>query len=224
MTHQGLCISNDSLESLGRKYKRIQLTLKKRKENDKTMPSSPVDCRTGSPQILDSTLMSSSPSVDQQHVPRSSSERQHTNISSFISPKEVSGRNIKHQNMHEPKESKEDHDKRNLYSPNNLGFNNASGFDIFDNVSLESSSDFESPNIIVKNRRSIKYNETTRKKNARKSLHGKSCPCCTGYYDCTAKLSNLPERIEEISRHRFQHVPPSTPPGFWDIGFTQLGP
>ncbi|KGG50875.1 hypothetical protein DI09_51p10 [Mitosporidium daphniae] len=63
----------------------------------------------------------------------------------------------------------------------------------------------------------FKYNESTRMPSKRRLLHGKACSCCSKYYECQDDKGS----VDRISRHKFQHLPPSTPPGFWDIGFTQ---
>lgn len=74
----------------------------------------------------------------------------------------------------------------------------------------------------------FKYVETIRKKSERDKMHGKSCPCCSSYYEaikedaCVAaeRENNDAGHANAISRHRFLHLPPSTPPGYWDVGFT----
>lgn len=64
---------------------------------------------------------------------------------------------------------------------------------------------------------SFKYNETIRTASKRRQMHGKACPCCSKYYECQQD----DRVVDRISRHKYQHLPPCTPPGFWDIGFSQ---
>ena len=66
---------------------------------------------------------------------------------------------------------------------------------------------------------SIKYNEIVRGKENRQKLHGTACACCSNYYRAVNGGVTV-DQDHATSRHRFTHVPPSTPPGFWDLGFT----
>ncbi|KAF9133556.1 hypothetical protein BGW39_009527 [Mortierella sp. 14UC] len=90
------------------------------------------------------------------------------------------------------------------------------------------------------------YNFTERRKSKRKLMHGHNCECCRRFYELTGPLplpdgyshffqpiprpgekevwektddERLQDRIQEVSRHRVQHMPPLTPPGFWDTDF-----
>ncbi|XP_073140045.1 protein gamma response 1 isoform X2 [Henckelia pumila] len=75
----------------------------------------------------------------------------------------------------------------------------------------------------------FKYIEPVRKKSDRESLKGMECKQCKKFYD--AILPNGKENADgnwknmrcehhnEVSRHRYRYEPPSTPEGFWNIGF-----
>lgn len=63
--------------------------------------------------------------------------------------------------------------------------------------------------------RSIKYQETVRG-NQRKALHGMDCECCKNWY---IDDEDKQEHQNKVSRHRVQYVPPSTPEGYWEVGF-----
>ncbi|KAG0272425.1 hypothetical protein BGZ95_011826 [Linnemannia exigua] len=90
------------------------------------------------------------------------------------------------------------------------------------------------------------YNFTERRKSKRKLMHGHNCECCRRFYELTGPLplpdgyshffqpiprpgekevwektdeERLQDRIQEVSRHRVHHMPPLTPPGFWDTDF-----
>ncbi|KAH9819037.1 hypothetical protein DFH28DRAFT_61500 [Melampsora americana] len=72
------------------------------------------------------------------------------------------------------------------------------------------------------------FNEVARDKATRKQMHGVECDCCAGYYEQAAKdlripLKELPNRMgqhkNDISRHRHFNPPPTTPPGYWQMGF-----
>ncbi|KAG0294334.1 hypothetical protein BGZ96_001407 [Linnemannia gamsii] len=90
------------------------------------------------------------------------------------------------------------------------------------------------------------YNYTERRKNKRKLMHGHNCECCRRFYEITGPLplpdgyshffqpiprpgerevwektdeERLQERIQQMSRHRVQHVAPLTPPGYWNTDF-----
>ncbi|KAF9088097.1 hypothetical protein BGX23_007651 [Mortierella sp. AD031] len=90
------------------------------------------------------------------------------------------------------------------------------------------------------------YNFTERRKNKRKLMHGHNCECCRRFYELTGPLplpdgyshffqpiprpgekevwektdeERLQDRIQEVSRHRVHHMPPLTPPGYWNTDF-----
>ncbi|PWN34045.1 uncharacterized protein FA14DRAFT_116384, partial [Meira miltonrushii] len=44
------------------------------------------------------------------------------------------------------------------------------------------------------------------------------CQCCRDYYDAAGPVAVRPYE-DKISRHRDYGPPPSTPEGFWEIGF-----
>ncbi|KAF5198583.1 gamma response [Thalictrum thalictroides] len=77
--------------------------------------------------------------------------------------------------------------------------------------------------------RGFKYVEPVRKKSDRENLKGFECKQCKKFYDAVipdkgknADNNNTNfccEHHEGVSRHRFKYVPPSTPEGFWNIGF-----
>lgn len=74
----------------------------------------------------------------------------------------------------------------------------------------------------------FKYVEPVRKKAERENLKGIECKQCKKFYDAVlpdggGKDSNKQnlrcEHHEGVSRHRYRYAPPSTPEGFWNIGF-----
>ncbi|XP_073312639.1 protein gamma response 1-like [Primulina huaijiensis] len=75
----------------------------------------------------------------------------------------------------------------------------------------------------------FKYVKPVRKKSERESLKGVECKQCKKFYDAVLpEASKNPdankqgiccEHHDGVSRHRYQYGPPSTPDGFWDIGF-----
>ncbi|KAL8495968.1 hypothetical protein ACS0TY_019909 [Phlomoides rotata] len=75
----------------------------------------------------------------------------------------------------------------------------------------------------------FKYVEPVRKKSERENLKGVECKQCKKFYDAvlpsegknadTDKKSNRCEHHDGVSRHRYRYAPPSTPEGFWNIGF-----
>ncbi|KAL1919024.1 uncharacterized protein VTP21DRAFT_2405 [Calcarisporiella thermophila] len=90
-----------------------------------------------------------------------------------------------------------------------------------------------------------KYNETVRKKDKRRQLRGTDCGCCRRFYEVTAGVSVLnsddnndasptfshsnqrqpspgtmmERRLQRVSRHRYKHKPPASPPGYWNVDF-----
>ncbi|XP_076956736.1 protein gamma response 1-like [Bidens hawaiensis] len=75
-------------------------------------------------------------------------------------------------------------------------------------------------------KKSFKYVEPVRKKTERANLKGVECKQCKKFYDAVLPDDNNNnkqnlrcEHHEGVSRHRYRFVPPSTPEGFWNIGF-----
>ncbi|KAK9051613.1 hypothetical protein SSX86_028240 [Deinandra increscens subsp. villosa] len=75
-------------------------------------------------------------------------------------------------------------------------------------------------------RKSFKYVEPVRKKAERANLKGVECKQCKKFYDAVLpdddnnnKQNLRCEHHEGVSRHRYRFAPPSTPEGFWNIGF-----
>ncbi|XP_047060860.1 protein gamma response 1-like [Lolium rigidum] len=76
----------------------------------------------------------------------------------------------------------------------------------------------------------FKYTEPVRKKADRENLKGVECKQCKKFYDAvlpdgrvngngTDSTSMRCEHHDGVSRHRYRYAPPSTPEGFWNIGF-----
>lgn len=70
----------------------------------------------------------------------------------------------------------------------------------------------------------FKYVEPVRKKSERENLKGVECKQCKKFYDAvlpdgTNKQDIRCEHHDGVSRHRYRYAPPSTPEGFWNIGF-----
>ncbi|GER32383.1 GAMMA RESPONSE 1 family protein [Striga asiatica] len=72
----------------------------------------------------------------------------------------------------------------------------------------------------------FKYVGPVRKKIERENLKGIKCKQCKKFYDAVLSGSGKGdkqnihcEHHDGVSRHRYRYVPPSTPEGFWDIGF-----
>lgn len=69
----------------------------------------------------------------------------------------------------------------------------------------------------------FKYVEPVRKKSDRENLKGFECKQCKKFYDAVLPgAGETPRRCEHhegVSRHRYRYAPPSTPEGFWNIGF-----
>ncbi|XP_076886543.1 protein gamma response 1-like [Bidens hawaiensis] len=75
-------------------------------------------------------------------------------------------------------------------------------------------------------KKSFKYVEPVRKKAERANLKGVECKQCKKFYDAVLPDDNNNnkqnlrcEHHEGVSRHRYRFAPPSTPEGFWNIGF-----
>ncbi|KAI3693695.1 hypothetical protein L1987_76645 [Smallanthus sonchifolius] len=75
-------------------------------------------------------------------------------------------------------------------------------------------------------KKSFKYVEPVRKKAERANLKGVECMQCKKFYDAVLPDDNNNnkqnlrcEHHEGVSRHRYRFAPPSTPEGFWNIGF-----
>ncbi|GAA0151902.1 transcription cofactor [Lithospermum erythrorhizon] len=74
----------------------------------------------------------------------------------------------------------------------------------------------------------FKFVEPVRKKAEREKLKGVECKQCKKFYDSvlphegneSSGTKNLRcEHHDGVSRHRYKNEPPSTPDGFWNIGF-----
>ncbi|KAL6964823.1 hypothetical protein U1Q18_035878 [Sarracenia purpurea var. burkii] len=75
----------------------------------------------------------------------------------------------------------------------------------------------------------FKYVESVRKKLERENLKGIECKQCKKFYDAVLpdggkntdgnKQQLRCEHHDGVSRHRYRYAPPSTPEGFWNIGF-----
>ncbi|KAJ3407681.1 hypothetical protein HDV05_005323 [Chytridiales sp. JEL 0842] len=93
----------------------------------------------------------------------------------------------------------------------------------------------DSADQIPKDPANRKYEEVVRNKDDRRKLHGRSCPCCHGFYAAVgdvppilelgqvAPTSSASRMTNAISRHRTKYVPPATPPGYWDVDFPSTG-
>ncbi|KAL6569849.1 hypothetical protein OROMI_014363 [Orobanche minor] len=75
-----------------------------------------------------------------------------------------------------------------------------------------------------------KYVGPVRKKTERENLKGVECKQCKKFYDAVLpgegknynggdKQNIRCEHHDGVSRHRYRYAPPSTPEGFWNIGF-----
>ncbi|EPS68778.1 hypothetical protein M569_05991 [Genlisea aurea] len=67
-----------------------------------------------------------------------------------------------------------------------------------------------------------KYVESIRRKSERENLKGFECKQCKKFYEAVSSGKNNGCGCEHhggVSRHRFRYAPPSTPEGFWNIGF-----
>lgn len=54
------------------------------------------------------------------------------------------------------------------------------------------------------------------------SGHGADCPCCSRFYQAICRdRDEIRERKVQVSRHKYRQDMPGTPPGFWNVGFTQ---
>ncbi|KAL4193390.1 hypothetical protein AMTRI_Chr06g176650 [Amborella trichopoda] len=74
--------------------------------------------------------------------------------------------------------------------------------------------------------RGYKYVEPVRKKEEREALKGAECNQCKKFYDAILPNGNSDivrcEHRDVGSRHRYRYAPPSTPEGFWNIGFDSV--
>ncbi|CAN6465557.1 unnamed protein product [Victoria cruziana] len=73
---------------------------------------------------------------------------------------------------------------------------------------------------------SFRYIEPVRGKGDRQFLNGFECKQCKKFYDAVRDASGIDsnkkiqcEHHDGVSRHRYRYLPPSTPDGFWNIGF-----
>ncbi|XP_004684043.1 PREDICTED: DNA endonuclease RBBP8 [Condylura cristata] len=60
--------------------------------------------------------------------------------------------------------------------------------------------------------------EVVRKKEERRKLLGHTCKECEIYY-ADIPGEEREKKLASCSRHRFRHIPPSTPENFWEVGF-----
>lgn len=51
--------------------------------------------------------------------------------------------------------------------------------------------------------------------------HRNDCPCCVKYFQAVGQDSSNMEFHHANSRHNYRQTGPGTPPGFWNVGFTQ---
>lgn len=51
--------------------------------------------------------------------------------------------------------------------------------------------------------------------------HRNDCPCCVKYFQAVGQDSSDVAHHHVNSRHNFRQTGPGTPPGFWNVGFTQ---
>ncbi|KAG9154343.1 hypothetical protein Leryth_000789 [Lithospermum erythrorhizon] len=110
--------------------------------------------------------------------------------------------------------------------PENMAFNNSD--DETQDMNVNSSSKKEklaSPRTGVSG---FKFVEPVRKKDERDKLKGIECKQCKKFYDVvlpnegngSGGINNVRcEHHNGVSRHRYRYEPPSTPDGFWNIGF-----
>lgn len=62
-----------------------------------------------------------------------------------------------------------------------------------------------------------------RGKEARLGLKAFDCDQCQAFYKATGVAVSSKPPVRAASRHRFEHAPTSTPPGFWDLSFPHPG-
>jgi len=81
-----------------------------------------------------------------------------------------------------------------------------------------------SKNLKLRKKKSeVLYNETVRQKYKRKQLHGTTCPCCSDFFSAVNN-NNDNNRVQEISRHRYNNIPKETPEEYWDVNFPSSKP
>jgi len=79
------------------------------------------------------------------------------------------------------------------------------------------------PKGVISNKRDrteAPYYDVVRKKNDRATLPGHACDQCAKFYEAIAgdvSSQYLLDMVNKCSRHRYKHVPPSTPPHFWSV-------
>ncbi|KAG9448463.1 hypothetical protein H6P81_008428 [Aristolochia fimbriata] len=91
--------------------------------------------------------------------------------------------------------------------------------------------------ILKAENRGFKFDQTVRKKAERENLIGVECKQCKKFYDAVLPDNGQRDVDKEndrygnnshgvrcehhigVSRHRYKYIPPSTPEGFWNIGF-----
>jgi hypothetical protein len=74
-----------------------------------------------------------------------------------------------------------------------------------------------------KKKSEVLYNETVRQKYKRRQLHGTTCPCCNDFFS-TVNRNTDQNRVQEISRHRYNNIPKETPEEYWDVNFPSSKP
>ncbi|KAJ1511263.1 DNA endonuclease rbbp8 [Coelomomyces lativittatus] len=72
-------------------------------------------------------------------------------------------------------------------------------------------------NLPPQQKENVKYPSSLRTKQQRQQMHASDCSCCEQWYQHFPSAQHQ----QHVSRHRTFHEPPSTPDGFWDLGFPQ---
>jgi len=66
---------------------------------------------------------------------------------------------------------------------------------------------------------SFAFQEVVRGRDKRQALPGHDCEECRQFFDALGKGYDTGKMVMECSRHRARYIPPSTPPGFWNLTF-----
>ena len=71
-------------------------------------------------------------------------------------------------------------------------------------------------------RTEVRTTEVVRGKKREKLEEVEECRQCREYYEALARVMNVPKAyiVNECSRHRTSHPTVETPPGYWDVGWT----